>query len=699
MASHGAYDELLAYLEDYEQLTNRISLTDLRLHSSVSQHNSANSSKIDHYLETQVDSTPHGNISHHHFPVRKASFSKVNGPTIPADVSSTAVLTPSIFSENRSPSLSSELEYFLQQVIKQKQFRLHQLRNLQHSLLTDLEWDFEFNEGVVDTNSLPKDGLTDEEYQTILFGGSIAQEDNLDNTISDSKQISKRNSEAALWDEFDEQRDVNTSYLHSKSKLRSLAYSISDILGQAANQAKAHQVAFDTKKLDFNQNSHIEKRHYQSQKHSSSDYGRDSYESMGVGGSAEVASLQHGIPAQNSSIHVAANTTASFTSLPSPYSSTCKSSSPISSQPRSEDMTRISLISMRDGMQHTRAPSESSSSPAPNSFPKSHSTGTRLERQSPRKNQRSPSSFSIRTSVASSWSELNNQPKTNQQNHSIESKIASIEEDDQADDHSVNSRHSFYSIHNQDMVYLDPVSSRSAQPSLPPTGLRRKSSTAHSFHEYTDTVSTQNVQSSIISKTRIRTETKQKDVKEDDGQLSSGEGTVDHEQSSLGISAIERRDSGSDHETAVPFMLPRQSKPLVPESKSAISNIVSMEGKSDAHIAQGPLSSVVHTQSHSPPPHKNEFDPIDSFLSTNRSRSQSRTQSFDFHHPVVTSISPEREGQIDLFLLASQDLDVLLSAPTEEEEAEFRKQDELIAALESSMLPKTPVGKPPFSPC
>jgi hypothetical protein len=264
--------------------------------------------------------------------------------------------------------------------------------------------------------------------------------------------------------------------------------------------------------------------------------------------------------------------------------------------------------------------------------------------------------------------------------------IVSSQEDDHADARSFNSNH------NQDAFYLDSVVSMSVQPTLPPTGQRRKPSSALSFHEHVETVGFQKQQSSYTSKSRNHTEATKKHVKEDDGQTSSREGTVDHDQSSLGISAIERQVSDSYHETAYLFMLPRRSVPEPNGSHQVESSIVPVEGTREM------FSSVVPTQSQSPAPHKSEFDPIDSFLSNNRSRGQSRTQSFDFHQPAVTSISAEREGQVDLFLLASQNLDDLFSAPTEEEVAEYRQQDELIAALKSPLFPTTPVGKPPFSP-
>lgn len=149
------------------------------------------------------------------------------------------------------------------------------------------------------------------------------------------------------------------------------------------------------------------------------------------------------------------------------------------------------------------------------------------------------------------------------------------------------------------------------------------------------------------------------------------------DQVSLAISAIEQRDSDSDHDTVNSFLLLRHAS---------------------QHTAAIPENDDIHTNTDkysNNPPQRSAFDPMDSFLSTNRSRSLS----FDTLLNAKKPSDDNGEVAMDLFLLASQNLeDILDMAPTEEEEEEFRRQDEIISSLKSSIFPKTPMTKPPFSP-
>lgn len=134
--------------------------------------------------------------------------------------------------------------------------RLHQLRTLQQSLFADLEWDLEFNEGVIDAHSLPKEALSEEEYQTMLFGSDlpddVAADENRRSTNHDEKRTTVDDIvQASAWNEFDEKMDFSRSFLQSKSKLRTITRSIGEVLSQSSASVRTSRPPYDVSKLDL----------------------------------------------------------------------------------------------------------------------------------------------------------------------------------------------------------------------------------------------------------------------------------------------------------------------------------------------------------------------------------------------------------------------------------------------------------------
>lgn len=196
----GAYDVLTSYLEEHEAREN--SLTTLKLRSS--NLNMSTITPIANRTSRSVMSMSNS-----------LNLSTLASSAIPAEQKSTLV---------------ADLEYFVRKIDKTRKLRLHQLRQLQHSLASDLDWEMEFNDAAVASLSLQHNALSEEEYQTLLFGHVSSEEKTLESDINSNENVPLYNDlSTSIKDAFDEFEDVaNVSLLQksSRSRLKQLAFAL-----------------------------------------------------------------------------------------------------------------------------------------------------------------------------------------------------------------------------------------------------------------------------------------------------------------------------------------------------------------------------------------------------------------------------------------------------------------------------------------
>lgn len=575
--------------------------------------------------------------------------------------------------------------------------RLHQLRALQQSLFADLEWDMEFNEGVIDAHSLPKEALSEEEYQTMLFGSDMPADNNnhhhhetnenqrITNNHGDENHKSAssmvdRIVHASAWNEFDEKIDFSRSFLQSKSKLRNIARSIGDVLSQSADSVRSSRPPYDVSKLDLSQYIQQEELREQQERHRRSVSSRPSdwRPSFSSGSNnnhqsnhSSAASTPHRYATSSSTTHnrrSGEQRDQSGTSASSSASSASTSSDQAMSAAREGHHYRFPVDISQTMAPETTNRAESLAS-SPTSSPGQHRSTTMSLYSIP---DSPPAAASAAGAAGGAVIRRQSPSPTHRSEKSDSPWRRPMGSSEPAYD--VTDSHRPVTVSNSD------ANSRKVDDELPPLG--RKGSGGVSRSHSHDTTDLPQLGRPPTAHVDAPLPVKQLGV-------AAAAAMVDElDPWMLGISAIEARDSDSDYEAVMLF--PAMKATRRPSSTS------------------------------SDHPQRSDFDPVDSFLSTNRS---SRSQSFDTHPlpPSQPTFSTTDEGHvtadtvvhhppetIDLFALASQDLDALLGLvkdgeeDLDEDERPTRHGGEgpsLVSSLNSPPpMPKTPIGKPPFSP-
>jgi hypothetical protein len=565
------------------------------------------------------------------------------------------------------------LEFFLQRLLKRKQMRLHQLRALQQSLFADLEWDMEFNEGVIDAHSLPKEALSEEEYQTMLFGSDMPADNDETNenqrmtNHGDGKSTTamERIVHASAWNEFDEKIDFSRSFLQSKSKLRTIARSIGDVLSQSSDSVRTSRPPYDVSKLDLS--------HYIQQEEL-----REQQERQRRRVSSRPSDWR---PSRNSSNCSSASSTphrnATSSTTAHDHRSEDRARSGASASSSSSSPDRSMIPAPRDSHHH-RFPVDISQPLAPEAM-----TTTRVESlassptSSPGQHHRSAtiSLYSIPDSpppAAAPAAIRRQSPSPTHRQEQAESPSRRPMDDP---DSRANT-----TAHRPTAAVTVDTNSRRAEDELPPLGRKGSGGVSRSHsHDAADLgpLGGRTTSSRVDAPLPV----KPWGVAATAAAATAAAMVDDLDPWMLGISAIEARDSDSDYDAVMLF--PAMKATRRPSSSS------------------------------SDKPQRSDFDPVDSFLSTNRS---SRSQSFDAHPPPrpppttdeghVAFVDQRPPEAMDLFALASQDLDTLLGLANDGEEDPDNDEQpmrhggpSLVSSLNSPPpMPKTPIGKPPFSP-
>lgn len=261
-----AYKELDQYIQRYEETAvlsqgGEHSLADIKLHHQhhhVTNSSSSSSSRVRrsatrsksptviHQMPPTRMEQPHHPLAHtsrEAFHLHQHEYTQLkHSPT-----SITESFTP-YRGVNAYESIENSMQHFLSSLEKHRTHRSHQLRQIQQFLQSDLDWENEFGESMIQAN-MKKHELTDEEFQAYLLGelpmdGVLAEtaagegvataargEDDISGIAPQPSHQEANNSTHQSVD-IDEVMELNIQRNDKKTHLRLITRNIGDLLQQ-----------------------------------------------------------------------------------------------------------------------------------------------------------------------------------------------------------------------------------------------------------------------------------------------------------------------------------------------------------------------------------------------------------------------------------------------------------------------------------